>query len=379
MGLGIVVGVAALVVMRSIGTGAQQDMLAKIERLFSAGSIWVVNSSAAMHGGVQKLGQLSLEDVAALEDEIEEIIDVSPILSTGGIEVRSALANRTSLVIGTTEREEYVGDRGVVAGEFFTAAEVRSSARVALIGLTAAEALFGDDDPVGQQVQIAGAPFRIKGVLERFGADPHGMDRDDEIHIPITTLMRRVVNVDTISRVKVLVSSTEAVEPTVDRIADVLRARHGLSDDTPDDFAMYTPTQVQERVKEANRVVTVYLPATAGIALIVAALVIANIMLISVRERIPEIGLRKAVGATDRQISGQFLLEGLTVTLISAALGTGLAAAVLGALGHMSGGGASMTADSAILGFLAALVVGASAAFFPARQAARQEPVDALR
>jgi putative ABC transport system permease protein len=379
MGLGIVVGVAALVVMRSIGTGAQQDMLAKIERLFSAGSIWVVNSSAAMHGGVQKLGQLSLEDVAALEDEIEEIIDVSPILSTGGIEMRSALANRTSLVIGTTEREEYVGDRGVVAGEFFTAAEVRSSARVALIGLTAAEALFGDDDPVGQQVQIAGAPFRIKGVLERFGADPHGMDRDDEIHIPITTLMRRVVNVDTISRVKVLVSSTEAVEPTVDRIADVLRARHGLSDDTPDDFAMYTPTQVQERVKEANRVVTVYLPATAGIALIVAALVIANIMLISVRERIPEIGLRKAVGATDRQISGQFLLEGLTVTLISAALGTGLAAAVLGALGHMSGGGASMTADSAILGFLAALVVGASAAFFPARQAARQEPVDALQ
>jgi putative ABC transport system permease protein len=379
MGLGIMVGVAALVVTRSIGTGAQQDMLAKIERLFSAGSIWVVNSSAAMHGGVQKLGQLSLEDVAALEDEIEEIIDVSPILSTGGIEVRSALANRTSLVIGTTEREEYVGDRGVVAGEFFTAAEVRSSARVALIGLTAAEALFGADDPVGQQVQIAGAPFRIKGVLERFGADPHGMDRDDEIHIPITTLMRRVVNVDTISRVKVLVSSTEAVEPTVDRIADVLRARHGLSDDTPDDFAMYTPTQVQERVKEANRVVTVYLPATAGIALIVAALVIANIMLISVRERIPEIGLRKAVGATDRQISGQFLLEGLTVTLISAALGTGLAAAVLGALGHMSGGGASMTADSAILGFLAALVVGASAAFFPARQAARQEPVDALR
>jgi putative ABC transport system permease protein len=379
MGLGIVVGVAALVVMRSIGTGAQQDMLAKIERLFSAGSIWVVNSSAAMHGGVQKLGQLSLEDVAALEDEIEEIIDVSPILSTGGIEVRSALANRTSLVIGTTEREEYVGDRGVVAGEFFTAAEVRSSARVALIGLTAAEALFGDDDPVGQQVQIAGAPFRIKGVLERFGADPHGMDRDDEIHIPITTLMRRVVNMDTISRVKVLVSSTEAVEPTVDRIADVLRARHRLSDDTPDDFAMYTPTQVQERVQEANRVVTVYLPATAGIALIVAALVIANIMLISVRERIPEIGLRKAVGATDRQISGQFLLEGLTVTLISAALGTGLAAAVLGALGHMSGGGASMTADSAILGFLAALVVGASAAFFPARQAARQEPVDALR
>jgi putative ABC transport system permease protein len=379
MGLGIVVGVAALVVMRSIGSGAQQDMLAKIERLFSAGSIWILNSSAAMQGGVQKLGELSLEDVAALEDEIEEIIDVSPILSTGGIEVSSPMGNRTSLVLGITEREEYVGERGVVAGEFLTAAEVRSSARVALIGLTAAEALFGEENPVGQQIQLAGAPFRIKGVLERFGADPHGMDRDDEIHVPITTLMRRIVNMDTISRAKVLVSSTEVVEPTVDRIAEVLRARHGLSDDTPDDFALYTPTQVQELVKEANRVVTVYLPATAGVALLVAALVIANIMLISVRERIPEIGLRKAVGATDLQISGQFLLEGLAVTLVSAVLGIGLAAAVLETLGRMSGTGASMTPDSAILGFIAALVVGVSAAFFPARQAARQEPVDALR
>ena len=379
MGLGIVVGVAALVVMRSIGSGAQQDMLAKIERLFSAGSIWIVNSSAAMQGGVQKLGQLSLEDVAVLEDEIEEIIDVSPILSTGGIEVRSPLANRSSLVIGTTEREESVGGRSVVSGEFFTAAEVRSSARVALIGLTAAEALFGDEDPVGQQIQIAGAPFRIKGVLQRFGADPHGMDRDDEIHVPITTLMRRIVNMDSISRVKILVSSTEVVEPTVDRITDVLRARHGLSDDAPDDFAMYTPTQVQERVKEANRVVAVYLPATAGVALLVAALVIANIMLLSIRERIPEIGLRKALGATDRQIGGQFLLEGLAVTLISAVLGVGLGAAALETLGHMSSTGARMTPDSAILGFVAALVVGVSAAFFPARQAARQEPVDALR
>lgn len=379
MGLGIVVGVAALVVMRSVGSGAQQDMLAKIERLFSAGSIWIVNSSAAMQGGVQKLGQLSLEDVAALEDEIEEIIDVSPILSTGGIEVSSPLANRTSLVIGTTEREEYVGERSVVSGEFFTAAEVRSSARVALIGLTAAEALFGDEDPVGQQIQIAGAPFRIKGVLERFGADPHGMDRDDEIHVPITTLMRRIVDMDTISRAKVLVSSTEVVEPTVDRITDMLRARHGLSDDTPDDFAMYTPTQVQERVKEANRVVAVYLPATAGVALLVAALVIANIMLLSVRERIPEIGLRKALGATDRQIGGQFLLEGLAVTLISAVLGIGLGATALEALGRMSSTGARMTPDSAILGFVAALVVGVAAAFFPARRAARQEPVDALR
>jgi ABC-type antimicrobial peptide transport system permease subunit len=379
MGLGIIVGVAALVVMRSIGSGAQQEMLDKIERMFSAGSIMIVNSSAAMQGGIQKLGKLDLEDVAAIEQEIETVVDASPILATSGLEARVGDRNRNLLVIGTSEREEFVDGRGVISGDFISAGDVRSSARVALIGLTAAEALFGDEDPIGQQIQVDGSPFRIKGVLERYGADPHGMDRDDEIHVPVTTLMRRMINTDTISRAKILVSSTEKVDETVDRIAELLRSRHSLSDDTPDDFAIYTPTQVQEKVREANRVLTVYLPATAGVALLVAAIVIANIMLIGVRERIPEIGLRKAVGATDREIGRQFLFEGLVVTSVSAGLGVGLGAAVLAALGRLTSASATVTPDSILLGIVAALVVGLIAAIAPARQAARQEPVDALR
>ncbi|MGB6992507.1 MAG: FtsX-like permease family protein, partial [Thermoanaerobaculia bacterium] len=160
---------------------------------------------------------------------------------------------------------------------------------------------------------------------------------------------------------------------------DILRARHRLADNELDDFSIYTPTQVQALVREANRVLTVYLPATAGIALLVAAIVIANIMLISVRERIGEIGLRKAVGATDRQIGGQFLLESLAITMVSGGLGVALGAGILLAIARTVSPELQIATDSVLLGLLAALVVGVLAGYLPARQAALQEPVDALR
>jgi len=191
--------------------------------------------------------------------------------------------------------------------------------------------------------------------------------------------MRRVVNVDTIGAAKLLIERPDQVDETADEIADILYARHGLADGEPEDFSIYTPTQVQQAVKEANRVLTVYLPATAGIALLVAAIVIANIMLIGVRERIGEIGLRKAVGATDRQIGGQFLLESVAVTLLSGGLGVAAGAGILIAAARTISPETRVAPDSIALGLVAALVVGVLAGFLPARQAARQQPVDALR
>jgi putative ABC transport system permease protein len=283
------------------------------------------------------------------------------------------------MIIGGSERAEAVSGRGVTVGEYFSGADVRSAARVALIGSKTAEALFDGEEPVGKRIQIGNSPFRVKGVLEEHGVDPHGMDRDDEVHVPITTLMRRMLDLDTIGSAKLIISSTEEVDNTVEQVAELLRVRHGLADDEPDDFSIFTPTQVQQAVKKANRVLTVYLPATAGVALLVAAIVIANIMLIAVRERIPEIGLRKAVGATDRQIGGQFLLESLAVTVFSGVLGVGIGAGILVAVARMMSRETKVTPDSIVLGLGAALVVGILAGWLPARQAARQEPVDALR
>ena len=378
MGLGIVIGVASLVVMRSIGAGAQQDMLDKIERMFSAASIMIANGAHVTRGAIRDPGKLSIEDLQAIDDQLEQIVDWDPMVNIGSREVRYGDSNRTVMIFGHSERAQLVWDRGVDEGEFFDQADVRSAARVALIGRKLAEELFEGEDPVGKRIQIDSSPYLVKGVLERYGFDPHGLDRDDEVHVPITTMMRRLLKREVLGSAKLIVSSVEEVDGTVERVAEILRERHALADDEPDDFSLFTPTQVQASVRKAGRVVTVYLPATAGIALLVAAIVIANIMLIGVRERVGEIGLRKAVGATDRQIGWQFLLESLAVTVISGLLGVGIGAGVL-AFVAMHGGKTRITPDSIVLGLAAALVVGCLAGFLPARQAARMEPVDALR
>jgi putative ABC transport system permease protein len=379
MSLGIVIGVAALVVMRSMGSGAEQDMLNKIERMFSAASIIVVNSGGAMRSGLRDPGKLTVDDLEAIDDELEQVIDWDPSIAIGSREVLYEDRNRSLMIVGHSERAESVWGRGVIEGEFFSEADVRSAARVALIGTKTAEALFGTEDPVGKQIRIGTSPFRVIGVLEEHGIDPHGLDKDDEVHVPISTMMRRLLNRDTIGSAKLLVSSVEEVDETVERIAEILVVRHGLANDEPEDFSLYTPSQVQESVRQASRVLTVYLPATAGIALLMAAVVIANIMLIGVRERVAEIGLRKAVGATSQQISGQFLLESLAVTAISGTIGVAVGAGILTLVAKTVSPETRIAPDSIVLGLAAALVIGLLAGFLPARQAALLEPVDSLR
>jgi putative ABC transport system permease protein len=379
MALGIVIGVATLVVTRSLGASAEHEMRERMERMFNAATIMIGNSPGGMRPRMHQLGKLTVEDLDAIDAELEEVVDHDPMVVAGDREVRFRDVDRTLKIFGHSERAQNVWGRGVTAGEFFSASDVRGSARVALLGTKTAEALFGDEDPVGQEILVAGAPFRVLGVLEPQGMDPHGWDRDDEVHVPITTLMRRMLDLDTIGSGRLTVRSAAEVEATADRVVEILRARHGLADDQPDDFSIFTPTVVQRAVNRANRVLTLYLPAAAGIALVIDTLVIANVMLLGVRERVAEIGLRKAVGATDRQIGAQFLLESLAVSGIAGATGVGLAAGLLAIVASTMHPGTRITPDSILLGVTSALVVGALAGLLPARQAARQQPVDALR
>ncbi len=222
-------------------------------------------------------------------------------------------------------------------------------------------------------------PFRVQGVLEPIGIDPHGLDRDEDVQVPVTTVMRRLENVDYIQAAKLIVDDPETVEATADRIAEILRQRHSIAPGEPDDFAIFTPRFVQRMVARADRVLDVFLPAAAGIVLLVAAIVIASVMLAAVRERVPEIGLRKAVGATRQQIGLQFVIEAVAVTVASGLLGMALGAAAIVYLTRQMSLTPIVTADSIALGFAAATVVGVAAGFLPARQAARLDPVAALQ
>jgi len=379
MGFGIVTGVAAFVVVRSLGTGAEADLMGKLNRMLGASGIVIVNGAGATRGGPSRLGKLTMDDLRAIGERLDQVVDWDPSLVIGSREVQYRDRNRDLRIFGHSERAKEVWSRGVVTGEYFSKADVASTARVALLGSKTAEALFGGEDPIGRQIRIGGSPFRVIGVLEGQGVDPHGWDRDDEVHVPISTMMRRLVNVERVGSAKVIVTGPDRVAETVEQIAGILRERHGLSDDEEDDFSIFTPTQVQRSVRKASRVLTVYLPATAGIALLVAAVVIANIMLIGVRERVAEIGLRKAVGATSRQVGAQFLLESLAVTATSGALGAVLGAAVLDTAAGLLGQPADLSPGAILMGFGAALVVGVLAGWLPARRAALLEPVDALR
>jgi putative ABC transport system permease protein len=379
MSLGIVIGVAALVVMRSFGSSAEQDMLDKMERMFSASSMTLMNSGGMSRAGVRNPGRMTLEDIEALGEQFDAIVDWSSSVYGADHEVVYQGLNRNLRVIGKSDRAEFVSGRGVMEGEFLTAADIQSASRVALIGHKTAESLFKGEEPLGKLIQISGKPYRVKGILEPHGIDPHGMDLDDEVHVPVTTMMRRLLNVEVITSARLTISSVDAVEGMIDPVADFLRARHRLADSEPDDFTIYTPTQVQSLVKKANRVLTVFLPATAGIALLVAAIVIANIMLIGVRERIGEIGLRKAVGATNRQIGVQFLLESLAIAVLSGGLGVALGAGSLMVVARTTSPETQLSIDSILIGLVAALVVGVLAGYLPARKAAQQEPVEALQ
>ena len=380
MALGSLIGVTALTFVLAVGAGAQRKLLETVRQLFGPSAIVVSSGGGFFLGGPRgQASRLTLDDAAALAEALPEVESWDPMQIVPAAQVRRGDASATVRLLGESERSERVWDRGVSDGEYFDAAAVTGSARVALIGQTVARALFRDEDPLGAEIQVGSVPFQVVGILDRLGTDIHGMDRDNEIVVPISTAMRRVMNVDTIRAVKLLVRDPQRVDATAEEATRLLRERHGLTEGQPDDFTLMTSAEVQRNVRTVQRVLFLYLPLVAGISLLAGGAVAATLMLTSVNARVGEIGLRRAVGARPRDIRLQFLAETAVTAIgggmLGVALGTGLALYAAGRLGL----GVNVSAAAVLLGLALAGATGLLAGVVPARRAARLEPAAALR
>ncbi len=382
MMLGTFMGVLALTLVVAIGQGTRDSVLGNIERMFAGSSIFLSAGGGGMMGGPRADGPtttLVMEDLEVIQAAVPGIRVYDPMIMAGSREVVYQGNSSSVRVLGHSERHEEVWDRGVSRGAFIGEAEVRSSARVALVGETLVRELFQGADPIGLQLRIGTVPFDVIGVLDSMGIDPHGWDRDNEVLIPVTTMMRRVMNVDYVQSAKFLAESGTDLDGVVLAIEDLLRERHALAEDVPNDFSMITPVQVQEMVGSMNRIFTLFLPLLAGVSLLIGGIVVANLMLMGVNERRSEIGLRKAVGARGRDVWVQFLLESSLVTVVGGLLALVVAAVTLGVIGRFMEIPSIMPWEAAFLGLGAAVAVGLLAGVAPARRAAALDPVATLR
>ncbi len=380
MMLGSLVGVAALSFVISFGAAAERKLLATVRQLFGASSIVVSAGGGFFMGGSRgEAARLTLDDIEAVVRELPGIEVWDPVQVLPGAQVRRAELTTTARLLGQSERAERAWNRGASRGEFFDASAVAGSARVTLIGETVVTALFGGDDPIGAEVLIGSVPFRVIGVLERFGTDVHGMDRDAEVVVPISTAMRRVMNVDSIRAAKLVITDPSQVGAATQEVKRILRERHALAAGQPHDFTVVTSLAVQKMVGRLERVFFLYLPLVAGVSLLVGGAVAASLMLASVNERVAEIGLRRALGACPQDIRNQFLLETAVTTL-----GGGIAGILIGEaaalfMARRMGLGGVYSGQAIALGILLSVATGLLAGLLPARRAARLQPADALR
>jgi len=383
--LGIIIGVAAVITMIAVGSGAQ----ARIEdQIRSLGSNLIIVLPGSVTAGGARLGlgsrnTLTEEDAVAIQRDIAEVQAAGPALRGGG-QVVYGNSNWSTIFYGVTP--EYLEARRwiIESGDSFDAADLSGATKVALIGRTVANALFGDSDPVGQVIRIRKVPFTVTGVLERKGQSLMGQDQDDVILMPITTARKRVLGqtqgwLRTVNSISVKVRDGADMTEAENQIRNLLRQRHRLQFNQEDDFWMRNLAEVLKAQEQSSRVLTLLLAAVASVSLLVGGIGIMNIMLVSVTERTREIGLRMAVGARGRDILGQFLVEAVTLALIGGLFGIALGVGGSYAIGHFAEWRTELHADAIVLAVSFAAAIGVFFGFYPARKASRLAPIEALR
>jgi len=367
MSVGVAVGVATLIAGSSVGNGAAQKISAQIDQMFGPGTILIGSA------------ELKLPDLAAVAEEMDQVVAFAPRLSLSPMAIDFMGTSEEAAVSGFSANADYVWNRSVIDGRYFSDRDVDRAERVALIGTKLKDALFADTDPIGEEIQIDSVPFVVVGVLDPMGIDPHGEDRDMDVYVPISTAQRRLVNSDIIGNGKLVVGNADNVEQDADQVAEILRNRFQIAEGQPDSFRIYTSQFAGKAAVKAKRMLGVYIIMAAIVVLLVAAVVISSIMLVVVRERISEIGLRKALGATRGSIATQFLFESTVVSLVAGVAGIALGLGVASFIATRYEIPMDLTILAVLLAVLASVVVGIISGIIPARRAASLDPVEALR
>jgi putative ABC transport system permease protein len=380
--LGIIIGVSAVIVMVSIGQGAQATVQAQIEGMGT--NLLFVSAGAQNVGGVRSgtgdsgTNTLTAEDLEAVRREVPSVAFVSPVVNSRA-QLVAGNQNWSTSVQGVAEQFPEIRKWAVASGDFFTESDVRSAARVVVVGQTIADNLFPGQDAVGQTLRVSNMPFRVVGVMARKGQDPQGRDQDDTAFAPYTSVQKKLLGSARVQVAYVSAVSAEATYTAQSQITDLLRQRHRLAQGAPDDFTVRNMSDVAEAANETNSVMTMLLGSIAGVSLLVGGIGIMNIMLVSVTERTREIGIRMAIGARSSAVRTQFLIESIVLSLTG-----GFAGIVLGVLASVGVplllGWPTLVSTASIIGsavFSAA--VGIFFGYYPARKAAGLDPIEALR
>jgi putative ABC transport system permease protein len=385
--LGIMIGVAAVILTVGLGTGAQDQVKSAINSLgtnlltVSPGS---TTSTSGVREGLGTASTLTESDASALASKTvaPDIKAVAPVVSAS--ESLSDTVNSdtwTSTVVGTTTSWETVRDRTVSAGRFLDDQDIADHTAVAVLGSDTASELFSSEDPVGQTVNIDGTALTVIGVLNSVGdsSSTTGSDQDDQVIIPISTATERLLGTTSLSSILIESTSSASLSSAYQEADTELLALHGITDPSDADFSIASETSLVSTATSVDRTLTILLAGIAGISLLVGGIGVMNIMLVSVTERIREIGLRKALGATPSAIRRQFLIEASTLGLLGGAAGAGLAVIGTQVLPRAIGYPVALSAPATILAIAVAMTIGLLFGVYPASRAARLAPIDALR
>ena len=379
--LGMIIGVAAVIVMVAIGTGARTAIEQQIRSVGS--NIVMVNAGAGGFGPVRQ-GQgavttLTPEDADAIRGQIEGIRYASPALNTRS-QIVAETTNWNTQVQGTSDELVELRSWPVQFGSFFSAADVRAAAKVVVLGSVARDQLFGAGaDPTGASVRIHNQPFRVVGVLTSKGQAAFGQDQDDTAFIPFTTMQKRLLGVRHVSGIILSAEDDVPLDRMASEVTALLRQRHQLADAEVDDFMVRTQTEMTSMLTSTTDTMTYLLAGIAAVSLIVGGIGIMNIMLVSVTERTREIGLRLAVGARDVDVLAQFLVEAIVLSLAGGALGILLGGGTAYAVSALMHWPTAVTASSVGMSAGVAAATGVFFGLYPARKAAALHPIEALR